>query len=257
MTEAEAKYRAFLRKTAQTVEEMLSGVVKIAGGQVARVDPQRVQDLFHGSVRNFVAWFRHHHRTENRIAETYLDGAEPIEKPNPIDWATPAGRKAFAGDRQLACCAATLCAIHDANKNACVDVRSWPLVRTVFYRIIRDGMRPPVYDRSVIREALGRVAQRLVREAPEATGTGRKKTNAQDLKTLEVAAAGVGVSRSWLQTRIRCGELRSYRRENRGPHLVSMAEVKTLAAPSNFFSFFLVFLTRGLIRRGPRSTLME
>lgn len=242
MTEGKAKYRAFLRRTAQTVEEMLSGVVKTAGGQVVRVDPQQVQDLFRESVRSFVAWFKQHHRTENRISEADLDDAEPIERASPTDWPTPEGRKAFAGDRQLACCVATLVAIHDANKNPSVDVRGWPLVRAVFYRVIRDGLRPalktedepPVYDRSVVKEALGRVGTHLAggQRSEAAPGrAGARKEEPRDLKTLEVAAAGVGVSRSWLHTRIQRGELRSYRRQNRGPHLVSMVEVKTLAAP--------------------------
>lgn len=176
----EAKYREFLRAKSQDVHRMLSGVVKTTGVPGVRVDPPRVQDLFRRSVRSFVAWYKQHHRAENKIAETDLEGAEPIEKPNPIDWPTPEGRKAFAGDRQLVCCIATLCAIHDANKNPCVDVRGWPPVRVIFYRLIRDGARsalkddkdePPVYDRSVIEEAWERVVEHLahdVGQSPQA-----------------------------------------------------------------------------------------
>lgn len=53
----------------------------------------------------------------------------------------------------------------------------------------------------------------------------------KDLKKLEVAAKVWGVSRSWLQTRIELGELTSHRPKDKGPHLVSMAEVEALTAP--------------------------
>lgn len=169
----ETEYLTFLRTTAQVVARMLLGVVETVDGRRVRVDPQAVQSLFRGSVRSFLAWHRQHHRTENKIAEIDPEGAEPIKKPNPIDWPTPGGRRAFQGDRQLVCSVATLCAIHDANKNPAVDVRGWPAMRTVFYRIIRDGATSapeygdelPVYDPSVIREARERVAEHLARAA--------------------------------------------------------------------------------------------
>ncbi len=166
----EVDYQEFLRDTAETVDVMLAGTVRTEAGAIVRVDPQNVRNLLQKSVRRFLAWWRCHHRAENKNAEADLD-TDVAVKPNPIDWPTPGGRQAFAGKMQLACCYTTLCAIHESNKTPYMDVKGWPALRETMYRIIRNRFRQNgegsdiIYDWSAINEALRPVAEHLASEA--------------------------------------------------------------------------------------------
>lgn len=156
---SEAEYLACLRETAEKVDVMLSGMVTAAGQRV-RVDPRKVRELFRQSIRQFAVWWKLHHRA-TKIDWPNVD-VEIAEPPNPIDWPTPAGRKAFTGDRQMACYVATLCAIHDTHKNPCVGLRSWrKVLRALLYELIRKRDPQAGYDQSVVSEALRNVREHL------------------------------------------------------------------------------------------------
>ena len=82
-----------------------------------------------------------------------------------------------------------------------------------------------------------RAAADLGREAISPAARGCKKNTTQnapvpsDLKQLSVVSYALGVSVSFFQRRISAGRLRSYRRGDKGPHLVSMEEASELVRP--------------------------
>lgn len=202
-TKEEAEYLAFLRTTAETVDKMFSGTVRMEGKATVRVDPQKVRDLFRQSVRQFAVWWKLYHRAA-KIDCPDVD-AETAEPPNPIDWPTPAGRRAFAGEKQMACYVATLCAIHDANKNPCVELRSWRTVlRALLYDLIRKRDRQAGYDQSVVAETLRQVKEHMVCECarqPLSLGAARIFEKLCTLKTHE-AMTGPAIQR-WYEDETR------------------------------------------------------
>lgn len=138
----EKRWLEFLRNAAESWSRVLSGV-----------DSKTARELAHESVKQFCRWWDDHHQSENAIALADPD-ADLKEVPNPINWPTPEGRKAFAGDRRLPCYVATWIAVHDENKDPCVDMPKWAMLRALLYKFIREKNPLAGYDRSVLAEAM-------------------------------------------------------------------------------------------------------